>query len=636
MASTWGTAIAAGVTSGSGYSEPGRPVVRLSDGTLIAAYGDNTSKDVFFEYSTDGGYTWTLCSTAWTGTWTGGITSWVDADDNIWVTAKDGSSYPYVSGWTFSGTDVAALMTEVDIKHSATAHYAGDLIVFEDPGDSGQYMIMASFYITTPLAFVQMMTVDKDGTNPSAVTTLTSSTANATTPPPLLCMKWTGDESTPEATGPDIFFTYVNTSLYGELLTWGGSAYSAGTAQTICSSTYISGGLAGLVYDPTNDTFLIGNKNAVSGTLGSVWYTDGTGGGAQLGSNLTVASSGPVQLIHFEDKLFFMSVRPSHISYAPFMFEYDLSAGLAGAWSAASVEAATISVPNVASNRWRVTYRNHHATGSSEVGLAFWPSTTDLRYFRLGGKYGATRTQPTLRAVSGATQTASTGSPMTVTKPTGTVEGDLMFALVMYSDYPTVTSHTWASGGGWTKVGTTDTGNSWASGYLHEEELWFKVAGASEPASWDLVYSGSGSGATGPTVLIVTLKPAAGASFMDYPIIDTYPDTKHQYTSTNPLPIEGLAGTINPGDDVNVLTMYVNRSGSSAVGPSSNSLSYPELVDATNWFALLSATEDHAVGANSITKSVAGAEGIYANIIVDFAYTAAGVGLVVGWGWIPI
>lgn len=98
---------------------------------------------------------------------------------------------------------------------------------------------------------------------------------------------------------------------------------------------------------------------------------------------------------------------------------------------------------------------------------------------------------PTYIASAG---TRSTNSTVTVNKPTGTQQNDLMIA-VMQSG---------ASGGsftyptGWTQSTIDTTGNSSAA-------VAYKVAGASEPTSYDFTLTGS----FGRTVQIVTIRNAS-------------------------------------------------------------------------------------------------------------------------------
>lgn len=107
----------------------------------------------------------------------------------------------------------------------------------------------------------------------------------------------------------------------------------------------------------------------------------------------------------------------------------------------------------------------------------------------------------TFRSVAGATSTL--GNAITVTKPAGTAEGDLLVA--------------WATSGtsSWTTVGAGFTEHSGSLGAAHP--LWTKIAGPSEPASYTFDPAGTPSSVV--TIVCITgvdtaapIDAAAGAT----------------------------------------------------------------------------------------------------------------------------
>lgn len=99
-------------------------------------------------------------------------------------------------------------------------------------------------------------------------------------------------------------------------------------------------------------------------------------------------------------------------------------------------------------------------------------------------------------------------STVTLDKPTGTADGDLMVAVVnFYSDQTPVTLPS-----GWTSIGTfTDAA---AGGNPTYQVVSWKIAGASEPSSYDFVLSGSDYSSGG----IITLRPVSGYDWPANPI----------------------------------------------------------------------------------------------------------------------
>lgn len=79
---------------------------------------------------------------------------------------------------------------------------------------------------------------------------------------------------------------------------------------------------------------------------------------------------------------------------------------------------------------------------------------------------------------SQASATPSSGTAITVAKPAGTVEGDVLVALVVAQSTPTGQSITPPAG--WTAVGSGGV----PSGSQRIGGVWYRVAGASEPANY--------------------------------------------------------------------------------------------------------------------------------------------------------
>jgi len=109
---------------------------------------------------------------------------------------------------------------------------------------------------------------------------------------------------------------------------------------------------------------------------------------------------------------------------------------------------------------------------------------------------------------------ASDGRSLTINKPTGTVQGDLLLAAISVDGTPNVSPPT-----GWT---TIREGNSGSQVRL---EVYYKVAGASEPSSYTFRWSR------------YNLRQAAGA-ILRYSGVDT----------TNPINASGIGSgtTISP------------------------------------------------------------------------------------------
>lgn len=80
--------------------------------------------------------------------------------------------------------------------------------------------------------------------------------------------------------------------------------------------------------------------------------------------------------------------------------------------------------------------------------------------------------------VGSVTTASTTGATLTVTKPTGVASGDVLTAVVAAV---ASTSSTSTAPSGWTKFASQNTS--------HTAEQWYKVAGGSEPSSYDWVTS---------------------------------------------------------------------------------------------------------------------------------------------------
>lgn len=116
----------------------------------------------------------------------------------------------------------------------------------------------------------------------------------------------------------------------------------------------------------------------------------------------------------------------------------------------------------------------------------------------------STGTAAVLRAVSEAGDRAAT---VTGDKPAGTATGDLLMA-VHGCDTGTLDDMTTPTGGAtWTLLGSYQSGD----GDQHQVKAWWKIAGGSEPASWDFAQA---SGADGVVIIAAIENPSA-----DTPVI---------------------------------------------------------------------------------------------------------------------
>jgi len=101
-----------------------------------------------------------------------------------------------------------------------------------------------------------------------------------------------------------------------------------------------------------------------------------------------------------------------------------------------------------------------------------------------GNSYGAPSSPITRRAVATAVDNTCSATTWTINKPTGTVQNDVMIAAITFGQNPTVTPPS-----GWTLIKRVD--NLDASGYS-STAVYYKVAGASEPASYTWTLSVAG------------------------------------------------------------------------------------------------------------------------------------------------
>ena len=136
---------------------------------------------------------------------------------------------------------------------------------------------------------------------------------------------------------------------------------------------------------------------------------------------------------------------------------------------------------------------------------------------------------PVVASYSSAYGVASAYST-TVSKPTGTAEGDLLVAYVLtfgWGNDPTINTPS-----GWTKIGPRDA-DKYYGGNVHSGIFW-KVAGASEPESYTWTNNGSGStysnvllhrvtGAdtTSPIDAIASVNTPNPATIYNFPSVDT-------------------------------------------------------------------------------------------------------------------
>jgi hypothetical protein len=505
---------------------------RLSDGTMIIASHQGTSNDIQFAYSADDGDTWTMCATEMVGTFTGtgGVSLKVCSDDTLWVIAHDASNYPYFGTFTFSGTDVVAGKAVTDIKIGAYAHYACEMTPFVDPDDSSKYRAIFSGYENSAgKHFFRDVTMDGDWTNfsdngaiftPSAGVTWSSSVE--------VVAKWTERQNKPSGANPEFLCAYSKaTTLYFQKATytagapgsWGtGSEYTLGSANQ--SSNY--NGVQGF-YDPDETTwaFVFGN----TGTIYS-YYTDGASNASAIGITASFAGDNDGCYLWYDK---------DGILYRGW---WDLSADLFKVWSAdkssgygsATWTAGVMVMPNFSCTYAKTTdpyspvstyspqlFREFiDGDGHYALDLYFFTSQADncINHVRLDGSWltNGTRVMPSIRAVSKAQGLAS-AHPLNVTKPSGTAEGDLLIAFWHASDYPTMNTDSYNIEGGdwlWLEIGDHSPAATWTSGYYGASRIFYKVAGASEPADYDFDHTGSFSSATANSVHLVAVNPGTG------------------------------------------------------------------------------------------------------------------------------
>lgn len=108
---------------------------------------------------------------------------------------------------------------------------------------------------------------------------------------------------------------------------------------------------------------------------------------------------------------------------------------------------------------------------------------------------------------SQASATPSSGTAITITKPAGTVSGDVLVAMVevrLVGGAPTVTPPA-----GWTLVGTALLGSNNRVG------VWTRVAGGSEPANYTWTASASVNGSAGLILRYVPQTPTQAPGVVD-------------------------------------------------------------------------------------------------------------------------
>ncbi|MFI6510143.1 hypothetical protein ACIBCT_21265 [Streptosporangium sp. NPDC050855] len=94
----------------------------------------------------------------------------------------------------------------------------------------------------------------------------------------------------------------------------------------------------------------------------------------------------------------------------------------------------------------------------------------------------------TVRAITTA-KPNSVGS-FNVTKPTGTAQGDLLLAFHSMDQGTLAQMGTPTGGATWLSLGTRNSG----TGYDMKTKLWWKIAGASEPANYGFTENSTGTG----------------------------------------------------------------------------------------------------------------------------------------------
>ena len=110
------------------------------------------------------------------------------------------------------------------------------------------------------------------------------------------------------------------------------------------------------------------------------------------------------------------------------------------------------------------------------------------------------------------------GGDLTVTKPTGTVENDLMFAHFFTADLGATAPTTLTAPAGWTLIGTTNTRQLVGGAYTVRWGVWYRIAGASEGAN----YTWTANGALVTRGAILTYDNPNTSSPLDTSLIGTF------------------------------------------------------------------------------------------------------------------
>lgn len=540
--------------------------VRLSDGTIVVAAYQNTSSDIQFFYSDDDGDSFTLCSTTMAGTYSGngGVAMSVCEDDSLWVVAHDASSYPWLGTFTFNGTDVVAGLAPTDIKTAAVAHKSCWVLPFPDPDDGTKYRaVYCGGDTTSGKQWWRDLTVNGDWTGFSDNGQISIAAAAASYYTPNLAIpKWDTRPQLASGANPEILVTYwdINQPKFKKLTYTAGSpgSWGVGSAYTIGSGTTATQGVSGY-YDPDEAVwvFATATSTAVFG-----FYTAGAANATAIHSALSGGPSTNDTPYCWYDREGYYNIAYYDASYESLKVQSGLktsgygSVSLTGTWS--------ISTPSIMNNEgsdnppppetgnWSYLPElipQFIDSGDNNFALDFVYFTSDagkcFNFWREDGYWGnGGRGTPEIRAIATAHGTAST-HPITVTKPSGTAEGDLLIAFFHLADYPSITHDSYTlPDANWLSIGQfTTTWNAWQSGYAGEFRAFYRIATASEPASYDFDWTGSYTTAVSTTVTVVAVNPGVGAVFHprwpitggSYMLFDTAYTTTHEipHTSVN-------------------------------------------------------------------------------------------------------
>lgn len=605
------------------------PIGRLSNGTMIAAFVASDDSDMVVAYSDDFGDTWTECATEIVGTFTTyqpGL--WIDEFDKLWIWNSTSSIGLEVGIYSFDTDDITQVMAMSDVSYSGANIHSGTVIrAFEDPANATKMrFIIASLEGTT--YFVKEHTVDKAGTNLSSGTTISTFTGSGNATQTGLTMRWSGDQKTPHQAGPDILWTYGGSIVhYYKLLTWGGSAYGAGTQYLQTTSNNFASSPSRPIWDDENSKYLVGGHTS---STASVWYISAAGdaNGTQLGSNITVDAGSQVHLTVNVDRLLYLwSTDDSNQSLQS--NTYDLTAGLSSSWSA---ERANGFMQTSAQIESHITspINSFNTDGDSQHDIVFLTNGDSYRYLHIEDRWKHTSLPPVFRAAASNAVSASTGNgTLTINKPTGTVEGDLMLAFILMSDFSALTSGPTAAT--WNDLGPIKVG-SFQSGYEGRWLAFYLIAGASEPSTYDFTWTGSMSANTGPGGVIVTYRPADSNHFFGaQPFAYGTNPWAQQYSPTttwNNWTAEEMHITSGLMVDANI--------GRRAVGTYTKDSNHDaELHDADYLAVFEEQLSSVAVPVRTVTRSQAG-EGALLRVVLKDTYFDTGGVAGLGWGWIPI